>query len=166
MVVRDLTVACRMIRKLLGWRKPRIGRQIFLESEPKMHISKEGDPYLQTLLVQGAQHILGPFGVDCDLRRWGLKLPNAVEKAGKSEPSLPRKTARGVAASLVGERRSVRTAAQQPPGSNAGGSIKFKIFLERKKQKLKTPSSGDCVNRLGQLLEVEKKSRLTGGSTG
>jgi hypothetical protein len=23
--------------------------------------------------VQGAQHILGPFGIDCDLRRWGLK---------------------------------------------------------------------------------------------
>ena len=26
-----------------------------------MHISKEGDPYLRKLLVQGAQHILGPF---------------------------------------------------------------------------------------------------------
>jgi hypothetical protein len=25
-----------------------------------MHISKEGDPYLRTLLVQGAQHLLGP----------------------------------------------------------------------------------------------------------
>jgi hypothetical protein len=24
----------------------------------------------RTLLVQGAQHILGPLGVDCDLRRW------------------------------------------------------------------------------------------------
>jgi hypothetical protein len=29
-----------------------------------MHISKEGDPYLRTLLVQGAQQILGPFGAD------------------------------------------------------------------------------------------------------
>jgi hypothetical protein len=28
----------------------------------------------RTLLVQGAQHILGPFGIDCDLRRRGLKL--------------------------------------------------------------------------------------------
>ena len=27
-----------------------------------MHISKEVDPYLRTLLVQGAQHILEPFG--------------------------------------------------------------------------------------------------------
>ena len=50
------------------------GRKNSGQSEPQMHISKEGDPYLRTLLVQGAQHILGPFGIDCDLRRWGLKL--------------------------------------------------------------------------------------------
>ena len=43
------------------------GRRNSGQSEPQMHISKEGDPYLRTLLVQGAQHILGPFGVDCDL---------------------------------------------------------------------------------------------------
>ena len=46
------------------------GRRNSGQSEPQMHISKEGDPYLRTLLVQGAQHILGPFGIDCDLRRW------------------------------------------------------------------------------------------------
>ena len=51
------------------------------QSEPQLHISKEGDPYLRTLLVQGAQHILGPFGVDCDLRRWGLKL---AERGGRN----------------------------------------------------------------------------------
>ena len=39
-----------------------------------MHISKEADEYLRTLLVQGANYILGPFGEDSDLRRWGLKL--------------------------------------------------------------------------------------------
>ena len=48
-----------------------------------MHISKEGDPYLRTLLVQGAQHILGPFGIDCDLRRWGLKLAEGGGRNGK-----------------------------------------------------------------------------------
>jgi hypothetical protein len=46
------------------------GRRNSGQSEPQMHISKEGDPYMRTLLVQGAQHILGSFGVDCDLRRW------------------------------------------------------------------------------------------------
>jgi transposase len=57
------------------------GRRNSGQSEPQMHISKEGDPYLRTLLVQGAQHILGPFGPDCDLRRWGLKLS---ERGGRN----------------------------------------------------------------------------------
>ena len=59
------------------------GRRKSGQSEPQLHISKEGDPYLRTLLVQGAQHILGPFGVDCDLRRWGLKLAERGGKSGK-----------------------------------------------------------------------------------
>ena len=59
------------------------GRRNSGKSQPQMHISKEGDPYLRTLLVQGAQHILGPFGVDCDLRRWGLKLAERGGKSGK-----------------------------------------------------------------------------------
>jgi transposase len=59
------------------------GRRNSGQSEPQMHISKEGDPYLRTLLVQGAQHILGPFGVDCDLRRWGLKLAQRGGRNGK-----------------------------------------------------------------------------------
>ena len=59
------------------------GRRNSGQSQPQMHISKEGDPYLRTLLVQGAQHILGPFGIDCDLRRWGLKLAGRGGKSGK-----------------------------------------------------------------------------------
>jgi transposase len=59
------------------------GRRNSGKSEPQMHISKEGDPYLRTLLVQGAQHILGPFGIDCDLRRWGLKLAERGGMSGK-----------------------------------------------------------------------------------
>jgi transposase len=59
------------------------GRRNSGQSEPQMHISKEGDPYLRTLLVQGAHHILGPFGVDSDLRRWGLKLAERGGKSGK-----------------------------------------------------------------------------------
>jgi transposase len=59
------------------------GRRKSGQSEPQLHISKEGDPYLRTLLVQGAQHILGPFGPDCDLRRWGLKLAERGGRNGK-----------------------------------------------------------------------------------
>jgi transposase len=52
----------------------RPGRRNSGHSEPQLHISKEGDRYLRTLMVQGAHYILGPFGQDSDLRRWGLKL--------------------------------------------------------------------------------------------
>jgi transposase len=59
----------------------RPGRRNSGKSEPQLHISKEGDRYLRTLLVQGAHYILGPFGQDSDLRRWGLKL---AERGGKN----------------------------------------------------------------------------------
>ena len=45
------------------------GRRNSGESEPQMHIRKEGDEYLRTLLVQGAHYILGPFREDSD--PWG-----------------------------------------------------------------------------------------------
>jgi len=44
------------------------------KSEPQLRITKEGDRYLRTLLVQGSQIILGRRGPDTDLKRWGLKL--------------------------------------------------------------------------------------------
>jgi len=59
------------------------GRRNSGESEPQMHISKEGDEYLRKLLVQGAHYILGPFGEDSDLRRWGQKLAARGGKNGK-----------------------------------------------------------------------------------
>ncbi|HEX8895133.1 MAG TPA: IS110 family transposase, partial [Terriglobales bacterium] len=42
-----------------------------------------GDEYLRTLLVQGAHYILGPFGEDSDLRRWGKKLATRGGKNAK-----------------------------------------------------------------------------------
>lgn len=57
------------------------GRRNSGQSEPQLHITREGDSYLRMVLVQGAQHILGPFGEGSDLRRWGLKL---AERGGKN----------------------------------------------------------------------------------
>jgi transposase len=74
------------------------GRRNSGQSEPQMRISKEGDPYLRTLLVQGAQHILGPFGPDCDLRRWGLKLAERGGGNGKKRAIIA--TARKLAVLL------------------------------------------------------------------
>jgi transposase len=59
----------------------RPGRRNSGMSEPQLHISKEGDRYLRTLLIQGAHYILGPFGQDSDLRRWGRRL---AERGGKN----------------------------------------------------------------------------------
>jgi len=57
------------------------GRRNSGKSEPQKHISKEGDGYLRTMMVQGAHYILGPFGEDSDLRRWRRKL---AERGGKN----------------------------------------------------------------------------------
>jgi transposase len=59
------------------------GRRNSGQSEPQLHITREGDSYQRMVLVQGAQHILGPFGEDSDLRRWGLKLAEHGGKSGK-----------------------------------------------------------------------------------
>ena len=99
------------------------GRRNSGQSEPQMHISKEGDPYLRTLLVQGAHHILGPFGADSDLRRWGLKLAERGGKSGKeTSHHCDGSQAGGAAASAVGQWRSVRTAAQYE-ADDVGSSI-------------------------------------------
>ena len=44
------------------------------QSDKQLQITKEGNEYVRRLLVGCAQYILGPFGSDCDLRRFGLKL--------------------------------------------------------------------------------------------
>ena len=44
------------------------------ESTPELRISKAGDEGARRLLVNCAHYILGPFGPDSDVRRWGLKL--------------------------------------------------------------------------------------------
>lgn len=44
------------------------------QSDPKLHITKAGDREMRRLLVLAANYILGRFGPDCDLRRFGRKL--------------------------------------------------------------------------------------------
>ena len=51
------------------------------ETSKQLRITKTGDRMLRQLLVSGGQYILGPFGEDCDLRRFGLKL---AERGGKN----------------------------------------------------------------------------------
>jgi transposase len=51
------------------------------DSQPQLGISKAGDMMLRRLLVGSAHYILGPFGADTDLRRYGLRL---CERGGKN----------------------------------------------------------------------------------
>jgi transposase len=52
-------------------------------ADPQRRISKSGDSFLRSLLVQSAQYVLGRFGPDSELRRWGLKLAATGGKRGK-----------------------------------------------------------------------------------
>jgi transposase len=52
------------------------------DSDPEKRISKTGDRCLRSLLVQSAQYVLGRFGPDSALRRWGLKLAASGGKRG------------------------------------------------------------------------------------
>lgn len=44
------------------------------QTDKQLGITKAGNGHLRRLLVGCAQYILGPFGPECDLRRFGLKL--------------------------------------------------------------------------------------------
>jgi transposase len=63
------------------------------ESQPELSISKEGDTYLRSLLVQGAHYILSRRGPDTDLKRWGLRLAERGEDQ-KSRKSKGKKAKR------------------------------------------------------------------------
>jgi transposase len=56
------------------------------EQHPELRITKAGDSFLRQLLIQCAHYILGPFGPDSDLRRFGGALiaqggPRAKKRA-------------------------------------------------------------------------------------
>jgi transposase len=53
------------------------------ESKPQLRITKAGDVDLRSQLVMSAQFILGPWGEDSDLRRWGLALAERGARNGK-----------------------------------------------------------------------------------
>ncbi len=51
------------------------------QCDPELPISKAGNRYLRTLLVQCSHHIMGPFGPDSDLRRSGERV---ASRGGKN----------------------------------------------------------------------------------
>jgi transposase len=57
------------------------GQRASGQSDPQQRITKEGDNYLRSLLINCAHYILGPFGEDCDLRRHGEAI---AQRGGKN----------------------------------------------------------------------------------
>lgn len=76
----DAVSSSRAVGALLGLR-PRQSQSG--DSDPEQRISKTGNIYLRRLLVQSAQYILGRFGPDSALRRWGLHLAAGGRRAKK-----------------------------------------------------------------------------------
>jgi transposase len=66
------------------------------DQDPQRHVTtpsrcffgETGDVLLLRLLVDSAHYILGPFGPDCDLRRWGLKLAARGGKNAKKRAAV------------------------------------------------------------------------------
>lgn len=53
------------------------------ETDKQLKITKAGNCYLRRLLVGCAQYILGPFGEECDLRSFGLRIAQRGGKIAK-----------------------------------------------------------------------------------
>lgn len=53
------------------------------DRDPELRIHKQGDRFLRQLLVSCAHYILGSFGEDCDLRRYGEKIARQGGKKAK-----------------------------------------------------------------------------------
>lgn len=53
------------------------------ETDKQLRITKAGCPFLRKLLINSAQYILGPFGEDCKLQRFGLRLASRGGKNAK-----------------------------------------------------------------------------------
>jgi transposase len=57
------------------------------DRSPELRVTKAGNGFLRRLLVQAAHYVIGHFGPDTDLRRWGLRI---AERGG-----VPNKKQRG-----------------------------------------------------------------------
>ena len=58
------------------------------DRHPQLRITKAGDRLMRRLLVGAAHYILGPFGPDTDLRRFGLRLAERGGKAAKKRAAV------------------------------------------------------------------------------
>lgn len=58
------------------------------ESDKPLSITKAGNAYMRRLLVGAANYILGPFGPDCELRRYGERIASRGGKVAKRKAKV------------------------------------------------------------------------------
>ncbi len=58
------------------------------DSDKQLGITKTGDSFVRRLAVGSANYMLGPFGQDSDLRRWGLELAKRGGKNAKKRAKV------------------------------------------------------------------------------
>lgn len=58
------------------------------DSSPQLRITKAGDELGRRLLVSAARYILGPFGPDCDLRRYGEAIAGRGGKNARKRAAI------------------------------------------------------------------------------
>jgi transposase len=58
------------------------------DCDKQLGIAKTGDAFMRRLAVGSANYILGPFGQDCELRRWGLELSKRGGRNAKKRATV------------------------------------------------------------------------------
>lgn len=58
------------------------------DSDKQLGITKTGDAFMRRLAVGSANYILGPFGEDSELRRWGLELAKRGGRNAKKRATV------------------------------------------------------------------------------
>jgi transposase len=58
------------------------------KADPQLGVTKAGDRLMRRLLIQSAHYILGPFGVDSDLRRHGERIASRGGKKAKKTAAV------------------------------------------------------------------------------
>jgi transposase len=71
------------------------------DRDPQLRITKAGDGLLRKTLVECAQYIVGPFGQDSDLRRWGLQMIGAGNASKRAKQRAVVGVARRLAVLLM-----------------------------------------------------------------
>ena len=58
------------------------------QTDKPLSITKAGNSYLRRLLINSAHYILGPFGPDCHLRRYGMRIASRGGKISKRKAAV------------------------------------------------------------------------------